>query len=93
MLARPPKRVHFSAATADANSIACRVSRPSASARAIAPCQVSPAASVSTALTRGDAMVWIRTPSNHITPAEPSVTPVTALRPPNTRGSACSGDP
>ena len=47
----PPKRVHFSAAAAEANRSACRSSCPSVMASAKAPWNTSPAPSVSTVWT------------------------------------------
>ena len=44
----PPKRVHLSAAVADANRMACSSAMPSAIPSANAPWKASPAPSVST---------------------------------------------
>jgi hypothetical protein len=73
----PPKRVHLIAAAAFARRAAASTGAPSPNASAKAPCQTSPAASVSTART-GYAGTRRSTPARcHRNPSGPSVTPTT----------------
>ena len=70
----PPKRVHFSAAAAEANRSACRSSCPSVMASAKAPWNTSPAPSVSTVWTGKAGVSWIAPfSSSQIVPLGPRV--------------------